>query len=217
MSAETVVLLHGIWMPGAEMLYIKHRLEKEHSFDCHVFGYPSVNAALDENAAALAGFVASLDATRLHFVGHSLGGIVTLRMLATNEGVPAGRVVCLGSPLCGSDAARSLKQHAWGRKLLGQSLPAGAIEEPAEVWAGPVTASREVGVIAGTVPAGMGRLFASFEDDNDGSVAVAETRLPGLKDHLLLRVSHSGMIVSRAVADQTAAFLKRGEFLREEF
>ena len=216
MSGETIVLLHGIWMPGAEMLYIKHRLETEHGFACHVFTYPSVNGALDDNAVGLRDFVIGLDEESVHFVGHSLGGIVTLRMLAISDGIPPGRVVCLGSPLCGSDAAEQLGRHAWGRKILGDSLPAGAVEAPAETWAKEVTAARDVGVIAGTVPAGIGRLFASFEEDNDGTVSVAETRLPGIKDHLLMRVSHSGLVVSRAVADQSAAFLKRGKFLRED-
>ena len=62
---------------------------------------------------------------------------------------------------------------------------------------------------------GLGKLFATFAGENDGTVAVAETRLPGLKDHLCLRTNHTGMVFSREVAEQTAAFLKRGEFLRD--
>ena len=75
-------------------------------------------------------------------------------------------------------------------------------------------ASREVGIIAGTVPVGFGRLVTKFDGDNDGSVAVSETRLPGAKDHICLKVSHKSILLSRDVVDQAAAFLKRGEFLR---
>ncbi|MDH5241491.1 MAG: hypothetical protein OEW73_11970, partial [Gammaproteobacteria bacterium] len=70
-----------------------------------------------------------------------------------------------------------------------------------------------IGVIAGTVPLGLGRLFTDFNEDNDGTISVSETRLQGARDHLILPVSHKGMLVSADVADQAAAFLKRGEFL----
>ena len=62
---------------------------------------------------------------------------------------------------------------------------------------------------------GVGRLVTRFDGDNDGSVAVSETRLEGARDHICLKVSHKGMLVSGEVVDQAAAFLKRGEFLRE--
>lgn len=216
MSGQVVVLLHGIWMPAGEMLFMKHRLEKEHGFECRVFSYPSVRAVLDDNAEALAAFVKDLDVSALHLIGHSLGGIVALRMLAKSKGLPPGRLVCLGSPLCGSHAAERLEKHRWGKAIMGDSLPRAALEEPASSWAAELVRQREVGVIAGNVPAGLGRLITSFDEDNDGTVAVAETRLPGAKDHLVMPVSHTGMILSRAVADQAAAFIKRGEFLRED-
>ena len=78
-----------------------------------------------------------------------------------------------------------------------------------------VCASHNVGVIAGTVPLSMGRFVTSFDEDNDGTIAVAETRLPGAKDHLCLPVNHEGLIISHNVIDQAAAFLKRGQFLRD--
>ena len=74
--------------------------------------------------------------------------------------------------------------------------------------------SATLGVIAGNVPLGFGRLLAKFEEDNDGTIGVSETRLVGAKDHLTLSVSHKGMLVSRDVADQAAAFIRRGVFLR---
>ena len=214
--SEATVLLHGIWMPGSEMLFIKHRLESEHGFDCHLFSYASVRGTLDDNAAKLARFAADLGMERVHLIGHSLGGIVALRMLSRTPDAAPGRVVCLGSPLRGSAAAENLGSRKWGKVILGHTLPAGAVTEPASVWARDVVASRDVGVIAGTLPSGVGRLFARFGEDNDGTVAVSETRLPGVKDHLVLHVSHTGMILSREVADQAAAFVKRGEFLRED-
>jgi hypothetical protein len=82
-------------------------------------------------------------------------------------------------------------------------------------WADAVTKVREVGSIAGTTPVGLGRLVANFKEPNDGTVAVAETKLPGLKDHLCMAHSHSTMVVAKDAADQVVAFLQRGEFVRE--
>ena len=90
------------------------------------------------------------------------------------------------------------------------------MREAANEWGSHVCKERDVGIIAGTLPLGFGKLFANFDGEHDGTVAVSETNLEGAKDHLRIRVSHSGLLVSRDVADQAAAFLKRGEFLREE-
>lgn len=216
MSDKDVVLLPGIWMPGGEMQFLRHRLESEHGFAGHLFSYASVRGSLDENARALAGFLQKRGLHEAHLVGHSLGGVVALRALSLAPALTSGRVVCLGSPLCGSRAARHLSERDWGRRILGHTLTEGVLESAAEEWARHVTGSRDVAVIAGTRPMGMGRLFASFDGDNDGTVAVAETHLPGIRDHLCLPVSHTGLVLSRDVADQAAAFLLRGEFLRED-
>jgi hypothetical protein len=87
--------------------------------------------------------------------------------------------------------------------------------ETASEWAVPLTESREVGIIAGTLGLGFGRLVATFDEDNDGTVAVSETRLPGARDHLTLPVTHMGLVWSPRVAVQIAAFLQRGAFLRD--
>lgn len=210
-----MVLLHGIWMPGAEMLLLKRRLEKGGTFDCHVYSYPSVKATLDENAALFADFVRDLQVSEVHFVGHSLGGVIALRTLTNYEDLPAGRVVCLGSPLCGSRAAKVLVGTSWGKAIIGNTLDVGVVNEPASVWATVVTATREVGIIAGTVAFGMGRIVTTFDGPNDGTVAVAETRLPGAHDHLCLNVNHTALVTSKAVAAQTAEFLRTGFFLRK--
>ncbi|MEM7503441.1 MAG: alpha/beta fold hydrolase [Pseudomonadota bacterium] len=212
---EAVVLLHGVWMPAAEMLMMKRHLEAAGPFEASLFAYPSVRATLDESSAALAVFVHSLGTAPVHLVGHSLGGIVALRALHDHSTLPPGRMVCLGSPLKGSQAAESLDSHALGRHLIGDTLPEATVHEPAAAWAGPVLEAREVGSLAGDLAAGVGRLLVDFGEANDGSVAVSETRLDGLKDHLVMHETHSGMVWSKDVAEQTAAFLRRGEFLRE--
>jgi pimeloyl-ACP methyl ester carboxylesterase len=170
---------------------------------------------LDENAELLADFIRdTVDGGRVHLVGHSLGGVLALRMLALNPGAAVERVVCIGSPLCGSSAARMTSRHHWGRAVLGKSVADGVARSPAIEWTRELVKRHEVGIIAGTVAAGLGRLVTSFDGPNDGTVAVAETKLPGAKDHVCVATSHSGLALSKAVAAQVAAFLKTGSFIR---
>jgi hypothetical protein len=75
----------------------------------------------------------------------------------------------------------------------------------------------EIGVIAGRMPVGAGRIVApDLPAPHDGAVTVEETRLPAMRDHVVLNVSHSGMLVSRAVAQQVEAFLRNGAFEHEK-
>lgn len=213
-AINTVVLLHGVWSHGAGMYVIRRQLEREYGARVLVFNYPSVTGTLDSNARALATFLRQSKAHAAHIVGHSLGGVVALRMLATHPDAPPGRLVCLGSPLTGSRTAEFLNTQQWAEIILGSTLPDAVLSATANEWGSHVCETRDVGSIAGNVPLGVGSVLPGFTGPNDGTVAIAETRLEGAKDHIVMNVSHSGMLVSRKVADQAWAFLKRGEFLR---
>ena len=145
----------------------------------------------------------------MHFVGHSLGGLVTLQMLSKHETTRSGRAVLLGSPLRGSFLARSLAAKGrFGKWLIGPSL---MDWDPPRLTAW--TGNTEVGVIAGSVRLGIAMFFSTgLPKPNDGAVAVEETKLPGLKAHIVLPVSHTGMLVSSRVMHITATFLRTGEF-----
>lgn len=196
------------------MIFIKDRLERHSGYEVDLFSYAPVTETLNDVASKLGDFVAT-GTEPAHLVGHSLGGVVALRMLALGMPVEVDRVVCLGSPLCGSRAAFQLNQLDWGNVILGPVVAEGVLEDAAHSWASGVAETHEIGIIAGDVPVGFGRFVAGFDEPNDGTVAVSETRMRGAKDHLVMPVSHVGMLISRDVVDQTAAFLKRGEFLRE--
>jgi pimeloyl-ACP methyl ester carboxylesterase len=215
-NIDTVVCVHGAWSYGVSMYLVKRRLEKEHGMRVLLFNYPSVRGTLDENAAELADFIHSEGLQATHLIGHSLGGVIALRMLAQDDAAVPGRLVCLGSPLTGSRAADFLSRQDWVQQIVGDSLRSGVVHEAANEWGSHVCNKRDVGIIAGTLPLGFGQLIANFDGESDGTVAVSETYLEGAKDHLRMRVSHTGLLVSSDVADQAAAFLKRGEFLREK-
>jgi len=215
MSHPPIVLLHGVWLPAVAMSSLARRLQTDHGRSCHLFGYPSVREGLDANAARLAAFVAQIEAERIGIIGHSLGGIVALRMLARSAPAKVHRLVCLGSPLMGSLAAKTLYKRNWGKTLIGRSLASSTVESRTEEWASQVTADYEVGVIAGHVAAGLGQALTSFSGDNDGTVSVEETRLPGIRDHLVLPVSHTGMLFSNRIAEHAVHFLDNGQFNHE--
>jgi pimeloyl-ACP methyl ester carboxylesterase len=214
LANETVICVHGYLSHGAGMYLIKRRLEREYGMRVLLFSYPSVRGALDENAASLAAFIIEHGSATTHIIGHSLGGVLALRMHVNNPVFLPGKIVCLGSPLSGSRAANYLNELEWAEDIIGRSVPDAMIHQNANEWATEVVGRRDIGVIAGNVPLGFGRLVAKFDEDNDGTISISETRLDGAKDHLVMPVSHKGMLVSAAVADQAASFIKRGEFLR---
>lgn len=139
-------------------------------------------------------------------VAHSLGGLIALKALCDAPGLPVARVVCLGSPLAGSGAAAGMLRWSPTAPLLGRS--AALLQEGVGCWRG----RAQVGVVAGCVPHGLGALFAGFEGEHDGTVAVVETRLEGLADHVVVECSHSGLLFSADAAAQTIAFLRTGHF-----
>lgn len=207
------VLVHGIWMPGEEMAFVRRHLENDHGISSDIFSYPSVKGTLSENALLLADFIDHFEGT-VDIVGHSLGGVLALRTLAEYPDLTHGRVVCMGSPLAGSRAAAVLDRTDWGRFLMGKTLKKGVVEHSAEEWAADVLENRQVGSIAGTQGIGLGKIVTKFDEANDGTVSLSETILPGLTDHIALHVTHSGMVLSAQTIDQAAAFLKTGAFQR---
>jgi len=133
---------------------------------------------------------------------------VTLETFATENELPPGRIVLLGSPVQGSRAAQAIAAWSWGPQILGSLAVAELARPRARSWNGP----REVGVIAGSRSAGLGRLFSSLPVPNDGTIAVDETRLPGATASITLDVSHTGMLFSLPVAESVTRFFRTGGF-----
>ncbi|MGH8157744.1 MAG: esterase/lipase family protein [Rhodanobacter sp.] len=205
--SDHVILLHGLWMRGFALSMLHRRLI-EAGFRVHRFDYLSVAATqqriLDRLQARMTGLAPEADA--VHLVGHSLGGLLALRACLDGE-LPPGRIVCLGSPLKGSAAARGFA--AWGRGgevLLGHNRE--LLQQGFERWDG----LREVGMIAGRMPLGLGAMLGHFAGEHDGTVAVEETRLPGLAAHCVVEANHTGLLFSAEVAQRVARFLYQGRF-----
>jgi pimeloyl-ACP methyl ester carboxylesterase len=206
---EPIVLVHGLWLGGWVLAILAARLRRC-GYDTRIFPYPAMGASLSVNAAALARFAVSLAVPRVHFVGHSMGGLVILKMLEANPELRLGRIVLLGSPYGGSRSAEALARAAAGRMILGHSL----MEWLREPHAKPE--NYELGVLAGCRKIGLGRLVTRLPDPNDGVILEAEARVPGMADFICLQVSHSEMLWSRKVAQQVCRFLQSGRFDHRE-
>jgi len=206
--SEAVVYVHGLWMSGSESLLLRRRLSREFGMDVHPFRYATATSTMTEITSRLQGFVRNLQASRLHFVGHSLGGLVIYRFLERYPQQPPGRVVFLGTPSVASRAAVQASHIRLVASAMGRSVQDELLRPRERRW----KTDRELGIIAGTRPLGVGQFLARFEEDCDGTIGVSETQLPGATDHITLPVSHLGMLVSARVARETGAFLQDGRF-----
>jgi len=202
---ESVVLVHGLWMTGIDMFLLRRRLRRC-GFDVVQFSYPTLRSDIATNAARLHEFSRALQNPVIHFIGHSLGGLVILRLFQDFPGQRPGRVVLLGTPCAGSYVAYRLSQCV-GRWLFGQSLEQGLLND-AHRWSG----GRELGVIAGSLSFGGGMIVRGLPRPNDGTVAVRETYLSGMTEHITLPASHTGLVFSANVARQVCVFLQTGRF-----
>jgi pimeloyl-ACP methyl ester carboxylesterase len=206
-SPETVLLVHGLWMHGVAMHLMKHRLER-HGYVVRAYSYPTVRLTLHENAARLARYCASLPGRKLHFVGHSMGGLVALKAAELLPPSVRGRIVLIGTPFADSYSGRRLECFRGGRLLLGKCMQQWLKEAQRQA-----SGDLDIGVVAGDGGFGLGRIVApGLPKPHDGVIAVTETRVPGMKDHVTLPVSHTAMLVSRPVLQQVCAFLLNGRF-----
>lgn len=200
-----VILAHGLWVPGIVMKPLAARLERA-GFRCHTFSYLGAMRPLQAHAERLARMARAIGAA--HFVGHSMGGLVVLEALNRHPQIAAGRVVLLGTAARGCFAGRRIARHAAGRWFLGQSGDLWR-EGRTVCWARP----EALGVVAGSLSLGLGRMLGPLPGVNDGVVSLEETAIEGMAERVVLPVGHSAMLVSARVAAQVAGFLCEGKFI----
>jgi pimeloyl-ACP methyl ester carboxylesterase len=199
-----VILIHGLWVPGIVMQPLASRLARL-GFRCHNFSYFGAVRPLAAHAERLARLAGEIGPA--HFVGHSLGGLVVLEALQQHAQIAAGRVVLLGTPARGCYAGRRMARYAAGRWFLGESEALWREGRGAR-W----RRSEALGIVAGSVPLGLGQLFGPLPGQNDGVVSLEETAVEGMAERVVLPVGHSQMLISARVAAQVAAFLSEGRF-----
>jgi len=209
MPTETIILVHGLWMTGMELTLLKHRLEADHGFKCLMFSYPSVTGQMIDHVGKLRELAQAQQCERLHFVGHSLGGVVCYKLLESTNDLPSGRAVLMGSPMQGSRTLEALSNWTLGRVAVGDEVRKEVLQSEPRHWDG----RRDIGLIAGSVNMGFGRFFTGeMAGNSDGTVLIEETKLDGAADHIVLPVTHTSMVFSPLATRQVAKFLKQGKF-----
>lgn len=213
-AGEAVVLLHGLARSAGSMSRMEAALKGAGFTTCNI-GYPSTKFTVEELAAR---FVVPeiRKCARIgpvHFVTHSMGGIIVREIRRTEPGIQFGRVVMLGPPNHGSELVDNLggwSLFRWVNGPAGQQLGTGPGSLPNRL--GPATF--EVGVIAGNKP-----LLEPFKGyiagPSDGKVSLESAKLESMKDYLVLPVTHSLMMRDQQVIEQAIGFLNAGYFPRD--
>lgn len=208
MNKETVILVHGLWMKGLEMMPLARYLQHA-GFKVRYFRYPTRHP-LPTSARRLRKQLRGMGNAPIHLVAHSLGGLL-LCHLADQGGLPKrGRVLMIGTPLASSHSARTLASSRLGRTMLGRDT-LGALLGERPPW----PADRPLGLIAGKRGFGLGVLVdPDLPRPNDGTVSVKETLTSEVTQHLVVEHSHFGMLWARDVHRQVLHFLRTGKFKR---
>ncbi len=213
-GGECVVLLHGL-ARGAMSMTRMERALRGAGYRTANIGYPSRKYPVEKLAEIAVS--RGLDACRaldgvetVHFVTHSLGGILLRQYLSENEIPELGRVVMLGPPNQGSaavDALGKVPGFDWVHGPAGRQLGKGVESVPLRL--GPV--DFELGVVAGNRT--IDPITSSvLEAPDDGRVSVADTHVEGMKDFVVVDHSHAFMMRMQRTIDLTLAFLANGAF-----
>jgi triacylglycerol lipase len=213
-AAETVVLLPGVAMPALEMHHVAHVLAAA-GYRVINLAYPSRSLTIEQLARdylpAQLHARGAASAPRLHFVAHSMGGLVVRLYLQEHKPVNLGRVVLLAPPNAGSLVADRLSRSALCRWLIGPNLSRLGTSTADAIAPKLAAPDYEVGIIAGNTS--INPVFSRWQNGaNDGAVSVDSARLAGTRDFLVVPYSHTLMLWRDATAAQVLAFLRTGRF-----
>jgi pimeloyl-ACP methyl ester carboxylesterase len=212
---DGVVLLHGISRTRRSLRKMQAAIEAE-GFATLNPGYASRSKALEMLAEdihpAIERFADGIDGS-VHFVCHSMGGLLARVYLARHRPQRLGRVIMLGTPNGGSEIADRLKDFAPYRLFFGPAGQQLGTQRDDAVAAMLPPADYPVGIIAGDRSI-YPLASALMPKPNDGRVSVEKTKLEGMADHVVVHGSHPWLVWNATAIGQTIAFLRDGRFGR---
>jgi predicted alpha/beta hydrolase family esterase len=212
-AGDYVILLHGLGRTPLSMKRLEWTLRRE-NYRVINLAYPSTRISVHAAADLWLSNVLKTQTTdptvKIHFVAHSLGGIVLRQYLTNHQIQNLGRVVMLAPPNQGSELADRLRNNCLYRLATGpagQELGTGDTSLPKQL----APPDFDLGVIGGD--RSLNPLFSAWiPGPDDGKVSVRSTQVPGMRDFLVVHRTHTWMAWSREVGLATSAFLKTGSF-----
>ena len=214
MATEAVVLLHGLCRTDRSMAKMAKAMQAA-GYTVHNVHYPSRTACVEELADSVMADVLTrpniAKASKVHFVTHSLGGILVRQYLKTNTIPTLGRVVMLGPPNQGSEVVDRIGGFSWFKAMhgpTGNQLGTQADSIPNQL--GPV--DFELGIIAGDRSINWINSLLMIDGPDDGKVSVQRSKVGGAKAHIVVHVSHPFLMRNKRVIQETLHFLRDGRF-----
>ena len=210
---DGVVLLHGIGCTSRSMRKLERSLQQAGLTTLNLT-YASrkkpLDALADDIHPAIAKFGEAIGG-QLHFVGHSMGGLLARVYVASHRPSRLGRVVMLGTPNGGSEVADLLQRSRLYRNFYG---PAGLqlTTQQDDTLAQLPPVDYAVGIVAGTRALDPIAWRFVLPRPNDGRVSVARSKLAGMADHIAIKATHTGLPYHASAISQTIAFLSEGRF-----
>jgi len=216
-AADCVILVHGLARSSYSFLPMETAL-KSIGYDVVNVGYPSTESTIEElsELAIPPAVAACKNARKMHFVTHSMGGIMVRYYLKHTAHKPKNldHVVMLGPPNKGSpivDRLGDLPGFDLWNGVAGKQMGTGPASLPNTLGA----VDFSLGVIAGSDS--ISPIFSSLIDgDDDGKVSIESTKVADMTDHIVLDVTHTFMMNSPSVFKQVATFLREGRFRHED-
>jgi pimeloyl-ACP methyl ester carboxylesterase len=213
---EVVVVLHGLGRSPLSMLRLAQALRRE-GYAVKNWGYKSFVGGIEDKVTDLRLRLLELKGyTKVHAVGHSLGGLILRGLLTEKTGLPLGRIVFLGTPHKGASVINR-NPALFNHKRIPRIIRELEADSPAIAALG--LPPMEIGVVAGVEqlspfnPVSWLNRRVLGDELHDGTVEVASARLDGqMKDYLEVPVNHSFLPLSRKVIDPTVHFIRKGKF-----
>lgn len=213
-GGELVVLLHGLARGPSSMSSLEEAFKKD-GYRVLNLDYPTSKhqmekltndylhqALLNNNAPA---------ATKLHFVGHSMGGIIARHYIAKYKPDNLGRVVTLGTAHRGSELADSVNNFGLMRKIFGRALE--QLAPDSEFMQNLSTEiNYELGVIAGNFSLNPVTSLLMVPGSDDGTVSIESTKIRGMKEHVVIKSAHGFLPKNKEAIEYSLNFIKYGSF-----
>ncbi len=213
---DKILLIHGLAENSRWMSFFELSLRAA-GYDAAAIDYPSTSYSMEELMEQhIKPFIDThKDAESLHFVTHSMGGILLHHFLSKYNLPNRGRVVMLTPGFNGSPTITVLSHFPWFENILGQAGMQSADNEYCFSRNLPPVEDYEVGIVAGNLALDPISWFA-IEAPNDGKTSIEGTKIDGMKDHIVLPVSHDTVLASPIALYQTLYFLEHGYFAQVE-